>query len=274
MRDKRVFKGDTALVTASLYADDGVTPLTATAADIDVRQPDGTVLTNTIPGVSETDIVAAWPQTTQVGQYQGVIRFTLAGNGQIKSVPFTFEVIDPLESTAQATTPKEIVIDRAWMKLEDLFDSELGGPHLRDRTLAGFDRNKLARFLPDALYNINNYYQPAGTFTEETFPTDQHGPLLSQALLIEAMYHLRRSYVEQWTAAGAGQPTYFDRRDYMNRWDLVLRAEEERFNVWMDLFKRGQMDFGNSALLVGGYATSGSRIPRYMRGRFPYVYRW
>ena len=58
----------------------------------------------------------------------------------------------------------------AWLKLEDCFDSELGGPHLRDRTLANFDKTKMAGLVSSALYNIGATLAPAQTYTNDTFP--------------------------------------------------------------------------------------------------------
>jgi hypothetical protein len=272
MRD-RVYKGDTAIIEANLFDEDGVSNLATTMVEWQVKKPDGTLANGGPTPIEASDASIAFIDTALPGMYSAQITFTLAG-GNKRSTVLTFEVVDPLETSSESTTPIEATVDRAWMKLEDLFDSELGGPHLRDRTLANFDRGKMARFLPDALYNINNFYQPSTGFDETNFPYDQHGPLLSQAVLVESLYQLQRSYVEQPTPMGAGQPTYFDRRDYMNRWNTVKKEEEARLNMWLDLFKRGQMSFGNSSLLVGGYASYSSRVPRYMRGQYPHVYRW
>ena len=159
------------------------------------------------------------------------------------------------------------------MKLEDLWDSDLGGPHLRDATKAIFDREKIRRLLPDALYNINNVYQPATGFDETTFPYQNHRPLLAQALLVESIGHLMRAYVEQPLPAGANV-SYFDRRDYLQRWQMILQMELDKLNRWLDLFKRDLMGLGYSAMLVGGYASYPSRVPRYMRGRYPYIVRY
>lgn len=271
MRD-RTYKNDTAIIEANLFDEDGVNPLQATSVSWSVRKPDGTLVTGGPTGVPETEVTIAYTDTVAAGNYNAQVTFTLQ-DGSKRSTVLSFEVVDPLETTSQAETPQEVVVDRAWMKLEDLFDSELGGPHLRDRTLAHFDREKLKRMIPDALYNINHYYQPATGYTEDNWPTE-HSPLLSQALLIEGIRHLIRSYVEQWVPGGPGTPSYFDRRDYLARWQSVLTSEETRLNMWLDLFKQGEMQFGQSSLLVGGYASFGSKAPRYMRGRYPYIARY
>ena len=273
----RVYKGDTALVEASLYDDDGTSPLPATWVDYSIKKPDGDVFTVSAMPVDSTLVSIAFGDTFLPGQYLAQITFTLDDPDLTRrSTVLSFEVVDPLESTFDDPTATDVehTVDRAWMKLEDLFDSELGGPWLRDKTMATFSRDKMMKFLPDALYNINYYYQPQTAYTEIDFPYSTEMPLLAQGLLIESIRHLMRSYVEQPQPLGAGTPTYFDRRDYLQRWQQILQIEEDRFNMWLDLFKRGLMGFGHTSILVGGYASYTSRYPRYMRGRYPYVYRW
>jgi hypothetical protein len=154
------------------------------------------------------------------------------------------------------------------MKLEDLFDSELGGPWLSDKTMKNFSRDKMARLVPDALYYVNNEGQPVTGFDETSFPLAQHKALLAQALLVETIYHLMRSYVEQ--PLPSGQPiTYFDRRDYLTRWGTVLGLEEQKLIKQLDIFKLQYMNFGSGALLVGGYASSLFRTPAAYRTRYP-----
>src|SRR5581483_281039 len=112
-----------------------------------------------------TYAIIALTDTDLAGPYDGQITFTLSDDSKRSAVE-SFEVVDPLESSTEATTGLDGAIDRAWMKLEDLFDSELGGPWLGDKTMAYFDKNKLARLLPDALYYINNFYQPASNYDD------------------------------------------------------------------------------------------------------------
>lgn len=277
---ERVYKGDSAIIEANLFDEDGVNFLPASTVSWKIRKPNAEIAQGGPDPVSESTAVIAFSETNLPGSYHAQVTFDLSDTTK-RSTVLSFEVIDPLETTthdpAQSGTDVddiEVTVDRAWMKLEDLFDSDLGGPHLRDRTLAIFDREKMKRLLPDAFYNINNYYQPATGYDETTFPYTGHGPLLSQALLVESIMHLMRSYVEQPAPVGAGTPTYFDRRDYLNRWGLILQGETRKLEMWLDLFKRGEMGFGQSSLLVGGYASYTNRVPRYMRGRYPYIYRW
>jgi hypothetical protein len=270
---ERIYINDTALVDADIVGEDGVNPLTASTVEWTFKKPDGTAITGGPQTVTESVASIVITDTDLPGLYTGQITFVLSDSSR-RSVISTFQVIDPLQTTEDSTTPLEAAIDRAWMKLEDLFDSDLGGPWLRDRTLSTFDREKMFRLLPDALYNINNSYQPALGYDDTSFPFNQHSPLLSQALLVESIYHLMRSYVEQPNPLGGGNITYFDRRDYLNRWQSILQGEEEKLNKWLDLFKRDQMGFGSSSVLVGGYASFAQRYPRFIRGRFPYNIRW
>jgi len=272
---ERVYTGDTALIEASLFDEDGTTPLSSTTVEYSIKKPDGTTFQAPPSSMAQTIASIAYNDTDLVGQYLAKVTFTLNDPSSTRrSTPLSFEVVDPLESTYDESTPVDHVVNRTWMKLEDLFDSDLGGPWLRDRTLATFNRDKIERLLPDALYNINYYYQPATNYSETDFPYETQLPLLSQALLVESVRHLMRSYVEQPQPMGAGTPTYFDRRDYLNRWQSILTIEEDRLNMWLDLFKRGLMGFGHTSILVGGYASYTSRYPRYMRGRYPYFYRY
>lgn len=271
----RVYKGDTAIIEANLYDEDGVSLIPVQNVAWQVRKPDGTLVSGGPTVITTSDASIAFNDTVLPGAYATQVTFTLPDSSK-RSTILSFEVVDPLENTSPqvSDTPVEKVVDRAWMKLEDLFDSDMGGPHLRDRTLQNFDREKMKRLIPDALYNINNFYTPATGFDDVTFPYDSHAPLLSQGILVEAIYHLMRSYVEQPTPVGPGSPSYFDRRDYLNRWQTILVGEEKRLDMWLDLFKKEQMGFGSSSLLVGGYASYGNRVPRYMRGKYPYTYRW
>lgn len=273
MADK-VFKNDTAIIEANIYDENGVDPLQASTVSWTIRKPDGTDILGGPQAVAETIANILVNDTDLPGLYATQVTFTLS-DGSRKSTVVNFEVNDPLElHTSSLASGEDAAIDRAWMKLEDLFDSEFGGPHLRDRTMNQFSRDKIARFIPDALYGINNTYQPATNFDETNFPYDAHTPLLSQALLVESIYQLIRSYAEQPNPVG-GNVTFFDRRDYLNRWQTILQLELTKLMGWLDLFKRDQLGYATSSTLVGGYASGYATPPRYMRGRYPTVaYRW
>jgi hypothetical protein len=226
--------------------------------------------------ISETEALVILPGelTQEPGLYRGRIQFTTP-DGVKRSNQVAFEAIDPLYR-GSGNTGFDLAIDRAWMKLEDLFDGDLslGGPWLREATFANFDRVKLERLAPDALYGINNSFQPSTTFDDESFPYNQHSPLLTQAVLVEAIMHLMRSYVEQPSPTGENI-TWFDRRDYLSRWQSVLQIEVEKLNNWLVLFKNEMFSFGkSSSMLVGGYSGFYNRNPRYIRGPVPYIPRY
>lgn len=216
----------------------------------------------------------------QPGGYHvgAVVQFTVNGpNGRTFTAQRTLTsqttVYDPSILNAPANTTPTRIVDHAWMKLEDLFDSELGGPWLTDQTLKSFNKDKLALFLPDALYLVNNEFQPITTFNEENWP-EEHIPLASQALMVEGIYHLVRSYVEQPLPSG-GTLNWYDRRDYVTRWQAVLTKEEQKLMQLADKFKLQYTGFGATSIIVGGYATPITRMSRFWRTRYPrYIGPW
>lgn len=273
MATERIYKGDTAILPVFLYDEDTVTPLEATSVSWQIQEPSGTIVTGGPQTLDPpaADVVIADSNTSLPGLYFLTAQFTLANGNKKSSDLVTYEVLDPFAETsvsAAGASDSDKVVDRAWMKFEDIFDSELGGPWLRDETKRLFNKDKMRRLLPDAIYYVNNYEQPVTGFDDINFPFQQHSPLLSQALLVESIYHLIRSYVEQ--KLPVGQPiTYFDRRDYITRWQQVLTAEEKKLQDWLQVFKFQYTGYGSSALLIGGYASSLVRTPAAYRARYP-----
>lgn len=199
------------------------------------------------------------------GEYKLITHFTLA-NTNIKSVVSRFEVIDPL---AVSTLEIDRTVDLAWKMLNDCFDSDAGGPHLRDASLVNFDKGRLSDFVEVALFNINNY-QPVQTLSSASFPFTAARPLLAKALLIEAVKHLMRSYVEQPQVMGSGQISYFERRDYLERWQTIHTMELEEFKLWLVMFKRQQYNFGSSKLLIDSKSGRRMYYPA-LRTRYPKI---
>lgn len=311
----RSFLGDSPVIFADIYLDDGDTPASPTGVTWDTVDPDGIFIVG--PALPATPLVgqpflltqgatdpftfrsmpaydaiifdgAQWndagtgvsqlaeneatliippPIILKPGVYRTLARFNLPNN-ITKSLLRTTEVIDAL-SDPVGTSQYDRAVDHAMIKLEDLFDAELGGPWVSDKTFKNFNRDKLGLLLPDALYTVNNEYQPVTSFSIDDFPPE-HLPLLSQALLVEAIYHLARSYVEQPMPAG-GQIGYFDRRDYLARWQTVLTVEEQKFVRLLDLFKQYYLGFGTTSMLLGGYSTPVTRLSKNWRTRYP---RW
>jgi hypothetical protein len=302
MSDK-IFIQDSAVLEASIDFDDPDVGATATGVDWLVVRPDNSNLI--VPSFPAAPVVgervingnnlfewngSAWQNLgssflniligndatgvipgdaiDQVGLWRARARFVL-DDGTTRSSLVNFEVFDPLAPVVAAgDSTLDWVVDHAWMKLEDLFDSEFGGPWLSDRTMKNFSKEKMIRLVPDALYYINNDSQPVTSFDETSFPLTQHKSLLAQGLLVESIYHLIRSYVEQPLPAGQ-TITYFDRRDYLQRWQQVLQTEEQKLQKLIDIFKLQFLGFGSSAILVGGYASSLVRTPQAYRTRYP-----
>lgn len=150
------------------------------------------------------------------------------------------------------------IVDSVWMRFADLFDSPNGGPNLQTYFQVNFGRNRLAQLLRIALGRLNTQAQPYMTYSLDdgqggaTFPISQWGPLLETSTYVEAVRHLVRSYVEQPNFMGSGAVSRVDRRDYMQRWEEVLQAEERMLTSQMEVFKISHMGFGRPRVLVSG----------------------
>ena len=147
------------------------------------------------------------------------------------------------------------VIESAYIRFADLFDSPYGGPHLQVYFQSQFNRGRMAQLLGIAVQRLNTVAQPRMTYSLDTernpFPFEQWGGLLDQALYIECLKHLIRSYVEQPEATGVNV-SRLDRRDYMNRWSSVLQSEQRDFDSALEIFKMAHMGLGRPRVLVSG----------------------
>lgn len=162
---------------------------------------------------------------------------------------------DPINIDAAA------VVALAWVKVDDCFDSFPGGPHLREKSKTGWDEAKTALLLPYALARIN-YGNPLLSFTQDDFPYDTDHIVLTQALVIEIIKHLMRSYVEDPLPMGGGSYAYLSRRDYIERWKVILDQEEAFFTELVRMFRRKYLGLGGVKGLIS--------VPRGIRGQFPY----
>lgn len=154
-----------------------------------------------------------------------------------------------------APTMKDIV-DTTWVRFADLFDSPGGGPNLMTYFQTHFSRGRMAQLMKVAVGTLNTIAQPFQTYTIDgdggaSFPVAKWGPLLERSLYIESLRHLIRSYVEQPQFVG-GSVTRLDRRDYLDRWNIVLGMEEPIFQRELEVFKIGNMGLGKPAVLVAG----------------------
>lgn len=151
------------------------------------------------------------------------------------------------------------VVENVYWRFADLFDSPLGGPHLQVYVQTNFGRQRLAQALRAALSRLNVWSQPIMTYSFDgasggkEFPYDQWGGVLEQALYVEVLKHLRRSYVEQPTPEGVTLAR-LDRRDYMDRWGTVLADEQRELDNLIEQFKIAHMGLGSPSALISGGA--------------------
>lgn len=210
-----------------------------------------------VSGTIDGDGLASYlvPSTfhTQAGEYVGAARFTLT-DGQIRSVPIDYEVLDQFEDMGEY--PGDGVVDAAWGLLEDCFDSELGGPWLRDMTMgSGFRKGKMRSFLGQALFDINNQI-PQTDFTEGSFPygaSDGGDALFTQGLLCAAIRHLMRSYTEQPDVTSS-PVAFLDRKRYAMAWKSIYDVEWALYLRWLALYKRRLWNMNATRLIVSSKA--------------------
>jgi hypothetical protein len=230
--------------------------------------PDGESITVTM--TNQDTLVVAFTQTatrTAVGQYQiqltptqsGVPgNYTIAWSYTINGTPVVYDTyitIGPYSATYDALVPAmQQIINSVWMRFADLFDSPAGGPNLQTYYQTRFNRGRLADLLRVACGRLNTAAQPFMTYTIDgdggaTFPVQMWGPLLEQALFVEAVKHLRRSYLEQPDLMG-GEVTRLDRQQYFNRWGEILQEEQANLTQQLDVFKIRNMTLGQPRVLV------------------------
>lgn len=172
----------------------------------------------------------------------------------------------------------KLVVEQSWIRFADLWDSPDGGPHLQVYFQTHFGRNRLAQLLAVAVGRLNTVAQPHQTYgidESNPFPVASWGALLEQALYVEVIKHLRRSYVEQPVLQGIGGIATLDRRDYLQRWGEILRDEQGDLDSMLNNFKIANMGLGQARVLVGGgvYGNYGpTRLPGSAAARPRYYY--
>jgi len=269
-----VNQGDSAELYSYVYEDSGMPTDAANIDSVDfiIQRPDESKVT--LSGTIQADGAGflRYNDTDDLGEYLALARFTLH-DGTVTSSRIDFQVVDPFDPVAP--TPTQAIAEATWMLLEDCFDSEEGGPWLRDMTLAYFNQSKVAAFIPYAMIEINAT-QPMTHLTANDFAQIQADgspnpalPIAAMGTLIQVIRHLMRSYVEQPTTQGA-QVVYEDRRDYLQRWASILQMIEPDYQRLVILWKRQFLNLGKSALLVHSKAGRlyGPGAPN-LRARFP-----
>jgi hypothetical protein len=172
------------------------------------------------------------------------------------------------------TPDQQTCLDLAWLKIEDGFDSMPGGPYLLDITKQQFSTQKAALLFPFAMARINyTIPNPAGpTFDLNTFDYNGNHVLFAQALVLEIILHLMRSYVEMPQPEGTGNITWLSRMDYKMRWEEMYKLEEEQFINWLRVFKRSQLNLGRTKGVL--HFKAGRLMPLPMRSRVPRTFGW
>jgi hypothetical protein len=195
--------------------------------------------------------------TAETGVWLVKATFSLT-SGQVRSLMLNFNVQDPF-ADEPTPTETELITHGVWLRLEDLFDSAEGGPWLREKTLANFDEDKIAQFIPQTLLDINVQMPPTAlTIDMFAMPSvdgagspvpNPNMQLLIQGVLVRTMQHLGRSYIEQPTPQGA-QVVWTDRTRYQQAWQQAAQIEQQDFIQNVRLWKRTFYNFGSSSLSV------------------------
>jgi hypothetical protein len=257
-----VNQGDTADLYAYVFDQDS-NPIPAadiTSVNFEIQDPTGSK--STTAGSIESDGAGflRYDSTAKpLGEYITLAHFLL-DSGEKRSTRLDFTIVDPFATVIP--TKDEVIASEVWNLFEDCFDSEEGGPWLRDMTLSFFDRKKVEQFIPYAMMQINNT-QPMTHFASDTFvlvtydvngvPTsaEPNGdiPIIALGTMIQVIRHLMRSYVEQPANMGS-EIAFEDRRDYLQRWQLILTDLVPDYQSMLLLWKRQFLNLGKSALLI------------------------
>lgn len=220
-------------------------PLIITADEgVDIDHPEVGLYTYTItPPV--TNIVcllkAVWTYTV------GGVNLTYTEHLQIRDPMPTYDGFNDAEKGA---------VQMITNLFADSYDSTTGGPHLIEEFQTKFTAERIAQLLNWAVSKMNMKKQPITNWvlstpgSAGTFPQSYWG-LLIMAGYIEVIRHLIRSYVEQPDIRNA-DVAYLDRRDYLDRWAMVLKMEEEELDDMLTLVKRKLMGLGSTSMLVSG----------------------
>lgn len=271
-RQPQIFIGDSKDLTATVLGDDNLTPIPAdelTGVTFTVLVPgdDPSAPTinqdeGTVTGDGTGTYTVDATLTSVAGQYLAIAQFSYAGGSKKKSVPVEFDVVDPFERVGpNAYDPS---VDLCWQKLADCFDSEFGGPWLRDMTLARFDKSRISGFLEDVVFEVN-MQQPQTSYDVAGFPYDNDGtPLIGQGLLVHTIRHLMRAYTEQPDQANS-PVGFFDRTKYAQAWGSIYALELDRWNKWLGAYKLRIYNSSGSKLLVASKA--GRLLPAPLRSR-------
>jgi hypothetical protein len=272
----RIFLGDSKILQAHLYTldDETLVPesdivsvkFTVLKPNDDPNSPSINNVAGTIEGDGLGQYVVPGAINNVEGEYRAYATFVYNEGtltGLVKTIPVFYDVIDAFERTGPHVS--DPYVDQAWLKLEDCFDSEFGGPWLRDMTLRVFDKGKLRALAPEVILAVNQQ-MPYTDYTVDTFPYNQGdaGPLFAQGLLVSAIRHLMRSYTEQPDVVSS-PVAFMDRKKYQQAWKLQYDVEIALFERWLNRWKLRSYDISHASVLLGSKA--GRMLPAPMRSR-------
>lgn len=226
----------------------------------------------TVSLVREGEVDPVWSRTAEresLGAYTTVLTsadtqspllgtlrwdYLLDGTQQVYGVDLE---VGPSAPAYDALPPVwQDTIESVWVKFADLFDSPYGGPNLQVYVQTHFGRNRLAQLMRSALQRLNTASSPHASheFGGESFPFTEWGGLLIDALYIEILKHLIRSYVEQPEIITGTTFSRADRRDYMQRWREILDMETATFEADLKKYRMANLGLGHMSVLVAGGA--------------------
>lgn len=208
-------------------------------------------------GVGEYQVTLSSADTATVGYYALTWSFQIGGVAALSGQGL--EVGPPAPAYDRLAPAMQAIIESVWVRFADLFDFEVGGPHLQAYVQTNFGRQRLAQLLKIAVGLLNTTAQPFQRYTIDgdggaSFPVDQWGSLLESALYVECLRHLVRSYTEQPEFQSGSGVSRLDRRDYWDRWKDVLAGAEPVLEKQLAVFKMANMGLGKPRVLVSGGA--------------------
>lgn len=272
----RIFLNDSKVLEAFLYSQDDQNPIPQgdiVSVTFTVLKPSDEPSAPTINGSVGNVIADGTGQfvvngafNDEEGEYRAFASFTYnegSLSGLVKTIPMFYDVVDTFERTGPHIS--DPYVDQAWLKLEDCFDSEFGGPWLRDMTMRVFDKTKMRSLAPEVMLAINQQ-MPFTDYTADSFPYTQGdaGALFAQGLLVSTIRHLMRSYTEQPDVVSS-PVAFLDRKKYQQAWKLQYDVEVALFDRWVNRWKLRSYDLTHAAVLLGTKA--GRMLPAPMRSR-------
>lgn len=262
-RERRYFGRNTVqTVGLSLIGPDGTSPIDADG-DVTLTWYQETPAASTqifqrtavhvSTGMYEVSLSAE--DTDQVADYYGTWSYQMGGQDESYTVYAVVGESNPAYD--RLSNDFKDVVDNVWVRFADLFDSPSGGPHLATYYQSHWSRGRMAQLMGMGLRRLNVVSQPYSTYTIDgqggaVFPVAQWGGLLELATYVEALRHLRRSYLEQPEAQLSSGVSRLDRRDYFDRWAALLQDAEVDLKTAQDTYKMSQMFLGVPQVLVSG----------------------